>query len=118
MASRPEDLRPVDVHGALRLDAPGGRSLDLQACGDELHLELRELREARAIMPRSFRSRGRAIGLFASVLRVHGLRFSLVSGGKLIMRFGHGEAPSWLARILGLAPAYVPLTAIGLLFRR
>jgi hypothetical protein len=102
----------------LRLDTPGGRSLNLRARGDELRLELPELRELRTIVPRTFRGRGRAIGLFANVLRTHGLRLSLESGGRLIIRFGHGVAPSWLARLLGLSPAYVPLSAVGLLFRR
>ena len=118
MASRPEGYRPVEAHGALRLDTPGGRSLALVASGVELRLDLPDLQEVRAIMPRSFRGRRRALRFFAKLFATHGLKFSLESRGRPILRFGHSVAPSWLARLLGLAPAYVPLAAIGLLFRR
>jgi hypothetical protein len=55
---------------------------------------------------------------FATLFATHGLLFSLEAGGKLLFRFGHDVSPNWLARLLGLAPAYLPLTAIGLLLRR
>lgn len=118
MASRPESFQPVEAHGTLRLDTPAGRSLDLVANGEELRLELPTLREARGIMPRSFRSRRRALRFLASLLATHGLALSLEAGGKPVFRVGHRVTPSWLARLLGLAPAYVPVSAIGLLFRR
>lgn len=118
MASRPEGYRPVAAHGTLRLDTPSGRSLDLVANGVELRLALPDLQEARAIMPRSLRARRRALRFFASMLATHGLAFSLEARGKPLLRVGHRVTPSWLARVLGLAPAYIPLSAIGLLFRR
>lgn len=118
MAFRPETCRPIEAHGALRLDTPGGRSLDLVAHGEELRLELQDLREARTFMPRTLRDRRRALRLFASQLAAHGLVFKLEAGGKPVLRVGHRVTPSWLARLLGLAPAYVPVSVIGLLFRR
>lgn len=50
MASRPEGYRPVEALGTLRLETPGGPSLDLVAGGRELRLDLPDLREVRAIM--------------------------------------------------------------------
>jgi hypothetical protein len=118
MASRPDGYRPVEALGTLRLDTPSGRSLNLVANGEGLRLEVPDLQEARAIMPRSFRGRRRALRFLAELFSTHGLIFSLESGGTPVFRFGHGVAPSWLARLLGLAPANIPFSAIGLLFRR
>ena len=118
MAPRPEDVRPVDAHGTVRLETPAGRSLDLLADGENIRLELPGWRTVRELMPRSFRGRRRALHLLANLFATHGLTFSLESGGKLILRFGHNVPPSWLARLLGLAPAYVPVSAIGALLRQ
>ena len=118
MASRPDTCRPVEARGSLRLDTPGGRSLDLVANGAALHLAVPDLQEARTIMPRSFRDRRRALRFVARLLATHGLTLSLEAGGRPVLRVGHDITPSWLARLLGLAPAYVPVSAIGLLFRR
>ena len=118
MAPRPEDVRPVDAHGTVRVDTPAGRSLEAVADGDNIRLELPGWRTAREFMPRSFRGRRRALHLFANLFATHGLTFTLESGGKPMLRLGHDVPPSWLARLLGLAPAYVPVSAIGVLFRR
>ena len=118
MAPRPEDVRPVDTHGTVRLETPAGRSLDLLADGENIRLELPGWRTVRELMPRSFRGRRRALHLLANLFATHGLTFSLESGGKPILRFGHNVPPSWLARLLGLAPAYVPVSAIGALVRQ
>lgn len=118
MASRPDGYRPVEALGTLSLDSPSGRSLNLVANGDELRLEVPDLQEARAIMPRSFRCRRRALRFLAELFSTHGLIFTLESGGTPVFRFGHGVAPNWLARLLGLAPAHIRVSAAGLLFRR
>jgi hypothetical protein len=118
MASRPESYRPIEAHGTLHLDTPGGGSLDLVANGEELRLALPDLREALAVMPRSLRGRRRALHFFASLLATHGLALSVEAAGRPVLRVGHRVTPSWLARLLGLAPAFIPLSAIGLLLRR
>lgn len=118
MAPRPEDFRPFDAHGTVHIDTPAGRSLDLVADGDNLRLDLSGWRAARELMPRSFNGRRRALHVLAKLFAVHGLTFSLESGGKSILRLDHDVPPSWLARLLGLAPAHVPISAIGVLFRR
>jgi hypothetical protein len=118
MASRPDGYRPVEALGTLRLDTPGGRSLNLVASGRELRMEVPELKEVRAIMPRSFRGRRRSLRFFADLLATHGLTFSLEIDARPVFRIGHSVAPGWLARLLGLAPARIPVSAIGLLFRR
>lgn len=118
MASRPEDFRPVDAHGTVRVDTPAGRPLDLVADGGNLRLALPDWGAARELMPRSFRGRRRALQVLATLLAGHGLTFSLESGGKPVLRLGYNTSPSWLARLLGLAPADIPVSAIGVLFRR
>ena len=118
MASRPELFRPVEAHGTLRLDTPGGRSLELAAHGEQLRMEIPGWREARELMPRSFRGRRRSLHLLASLFATHGLTLSIDSAGKTILQLGHGVAPGLLSRLLGLAPARVSLSALGLLLRR
>lgn len=118
MTLKPDLLRPVEAQGSLRLDTPGGRSLNLVADGDKLRLDLPGWREAREIAPRSFRSRRRTLSLLAGLLSTHGLTLSVESAGKPILLLGSGVAPSWFARITGLAPANVPFSAIRILFGR
>jgi hypothetical protein len=118
MASRPEAVRPVDAHGTVRLDTPGGRTLNLVADGENLRLELSGWRAARELMPRSFRGRRRSLQGLADLFATHGLTFNLESGGKPLLRLGHGAQANWFARLLGLAPAQVPVSAIGFLFKR
>ena len=118
MAPRPEVFRPVDAEGTLRLDTPSGRSLKLVADGANLRLDVPRWADARAMMPRSFLGRRRAMRFAANMFATHGLTLSLESAGNSVMRLGHNTAPSWLARLLGLAPAYIPVSALRLLFRR
>lgn len=118
MAYRPEALRPVEAHGNLRLDTPGGRSLELVAHGECLTLEVAGWQDVRELMPRSFRGRRRTLGLLAKLVSAHGLTFSIESRGKPVLQFGHNIVPSLLSRLFGLAPAYVPLSAFALLLRR
>ncbi|MGB5719461.1 MAG: hypothetical protein WBM34_02125 [Woeseiaceae bacterium] len=118
MAPRPEFFRPVDAEGALFLDAPSGQSLKLVANGTSLHLDVPRWVDVRGLVPRSFRGRREAIRFFAKAFATHGLTLSLESAGKSVLRLGYNTTPSWLARVLGLAPAYVPFSALRLLVRR
>jgi hypothetical protein len=118
MASRPEAVRPVDAHGTVRLDTPGGSTLNLVADGENLRLELPGWHAARELMPRSFRGRRQTLRAFAELFATHGLTFNLESGGTPLLRLGHDASPNWFARLLGLAPAQVPVSAIGFLFKR
>mgnify|MGYP000340834861 CR=1 FL=1 len=117
MAPRPDDVQPVEARGLLRLDTPEGHSLNLVADGDTLRLDLPGWREARAVAPGSFRGRKNALNLLAKGLTAHGLRLSVESAGKPVLLLGYETAPSWLARLLGLAPACIPMSAVRMLFR-
>jgi len=118
MASRPEAPRPVEVQGSLHLDTPCGGSLELVADGESLRMEVAGWREVRDLVPRSFRGRRHSLRSLANVFETHGLTFSLESAGKPVFRLGYDATPSLLARLLGLSPAYIPLSAVGLLLRR
>jgi hypothetical protein len=118
MAPRPEALRPVEAFGNVRLDMPGGRTLELVAAGECLTMEVAGWQDVRELMPRSFRSRRRSLALLATLVSAHGLTFSIESSGKPVFQIGHNVVPGLLSRLLGLAPAYVPLAAFGLLLRR
>jgi len=118
MAHRPELFRPVGAEGSLRLDTPSGQSLNLVADGQELRLDMPRWADARAALPRSFRARRRTIRFVARTLATHGLTLSLESAGNPVMRLGHNTSPSWLARLLGLGLAHIPVSALRLLFRR
>ena len=109
---------PVEAQGSLRLDAPTGRSLEIVADGDELRLDVPTWAELRAMMPRSFRERGRAVRRMADILRIYGLTLSLESAGKPFFQIGHGVSASWLSSMVGLAPARISLRAVALRFKR
>ena len=109
---------PVDAQGTVRLDAPTGRSLALVADGDTLRLDLPGWPEARAMLPGSFGARGRLVRRLGNGLAACGLTLSLESAGKPVFQLGRDVRPSWLARLLGLGPGRMPLSAIGLFFRR
>ena len=102
----------------LRLDTPGGRALELVADGENLRMKVTGWSDVHAIMPPSFGSRRRSLRLMAKLFAEHGLTFSIESGGKPVFRLGHTVVPGLLSRLLGLAPAHVPFSALGLLFRR
>lgn len=112
MAPRPEVFLPVEAHGILRLDAPTGQALDLEAAGDTLRIDLPGLREARAIMPLSLRESRRALRFLANMLSMAGLTLRVESAGKPVLRLGSVGKPSWLARLLGLGPTRIPFSAI------
>ena len=111
-------LMPVDAQGSLRIAGPTGRSLALRAEGDTLRLELPGWPEARAMLPRSFALRGRALGHVSRALSAYGLTLSLESAGKPVCQIGQNVRPTWLARLIGLAPARIPLSAITFFFKR
>ena len=118
MAPRPEVFRPVDAEGTLRLETPSGHSLNLVADGGNLRMDVPRWVDARALLPRSYRGRRQALRFAADMFTMHGLTLSLESAGKPVLRIGHNTAPSWLARLLGLAPAYIPMSALRVLFLR
>lgn len=111
-------VMPVDARGALRIDAPTGRSLGLVADGDTLRLELPGWPEARALLSGSFGSRRHAARRLGVALGRYGLALSVESAGKPVFQLGHGVSPNWLARLLGYTRARIPMSAVGLLFRR
>jgi hypothetical protein len=115
MASRPEACRPVDVWGALALGTPDGRDLNLTADGDHIRLKLSGWRDARALF-RGLPRRRRNLRRLANLFTTHGLTFTLESAGEPVFKLGSDNAPNWLARLLGLAPAYIPLSALRLFF--
>ena len=117
MAPRRSDFRPIEAQGHLRFDTPEGHSLNLVADGENLRLDLPGWREARAVAPRSFRGRKQALGFLAKRLATHGLTLSVESAGKPVLQLGYETTPNWLARLLGLSPAYVPVSAIRMIFR-
>ena len=117
MAPRRSDFRPIEAQGNLRFDTPDGHSLNLVADGENLRLDLPGWREARAVAPRSFRGRKQVLSFLAKRLAAHGLTLSVESAGKVVLRLDHETPPNWLARLLGLAPAYVPVSAIRMIFR-
>ncbi|MDJ0812766.1 MAG: hypothetical protein QNJ23_03500 [Woeseiaceae bacterium] len=118
MASKPENSRPVEAHGTLCLDTPGGRSLNLVAEGDTLRLELPGWSDSRSLLPRSLRGRARAVRFVADQLATHELALSLETDGRPVVRLGHDTPPSWLARLLGLGSINLRLSALRLLFSR
>jgi len=118
MARRPEFFRPVDAEGALFLDAPSGQSLKLVADGTSIRMDVPRWVDVQDLLPRSFRGRRQTIRFVADAFAMHGLTLSLESAGKSVLRLGYNTTPSWLARVLGLAPAHIPFSALRLLFRR
>lgn len=118
MALMPEFFRPVDAQGALSLDTPSGQSLKLVADGTSLRLDVPRCVKVRPLLPRSFRGRRQIIRFAAKALATHGLTLTVESAGKAVLRIGYNPTSSWLARLLGLAPAFIPVSAVRLLFRR
>jgi hypothetical protein len=117
MASRPEACRPVDVQGALCLDSPDGRTLNLAADGEHLRLTLSGWRDLRSLL-RFLPRRRRNLRALADAFASHGLTFSIESAGTSVFRLGKDTAPNWLSRLLGLSPARIPFSALRLLFQR
>ena len=118
MASRPDFFRPVDVQGALCLDTSSGQTLKLVADGTNFRLDVPHSVNVRPLLPRSFRGSRESIRFIASALASHGLTLTVESAGKAVLRVGYNTTSSWLARLLGVAPAYIPFSALRLLFRR
>lgn len=115
---RPDVSLPVEAQGTLRLDAPTGRSLELVADGTILRLDLPGWAELRTMIPRSFGARARAIRSLANLLDAFCLELSLEYAGKPFFGLGHNADSNWLARVLGLAPAHISLSAIRLFVKR
>ena len=114
--SRPDIHLPVDARGELRLDAPTGRRLDIVADGDTVRVAIPGLREIVSLAPRT--GRRRSVRFLANALASCDLTLSMESAGKPVFQLGRNARPNWLARLLGLAPARIPLSAVVLLFRR
>ena len=108
----------VDVRGILRLDAPTGRQLAVRADGACLHVDVPGLAEIRAAAPGSMRGLRRRVRQVDDALRACGLKLSLESSGRPFLTLGHETRGNWLARVLGLAPACLRPSVIGLILRR
>jgi len=117
-APTPERKLPVEARGHLRLDAPSGRTLGLVADGETLRLNVPGWRDLVAVVPRSARFRGQSIRALGNVLSTCDLALSVESAGSVVCRVGRNVRRNWIARLLGLAPARIPVTAVRLLFKR
>jgi len=116
--SRPEVYLPVDLRGSLIVDTPSGRSIALRAEGATLRVEVPGWAEVKSAVPSSMRDRRRRLRLVDDTLRVCGLKLILEASGKPFLLLGAETRASWLARLLGLAPADVRLSAVGFLLGR
>lgn len=105
------------MHGSLRVDTPGGRSLGLTADGEHLRLKLSGRQDVRDLL-RAHPAPHRALGPLSDLFATHGLTLILESAGRPVFRLGSNASPNWLARLLGLAPAQMSFAALGLLFRK
>ncbi len=112
MAFRPESTLRVDALGAVRLDPPVGRPLHLVADGSRLRVELPSFPEAMRVFRHFPKGRGRALRTAGSALSTYGLTVSLESAGSPVLQLGYDAEPNWLAQLLGLAPARVPLSSL------
>ncbi len=117
MAPRPDFFRAVDAEGVLHLVTPSGELLELVADGPSVRLEVPRGVNVWALLPGSFRSRRQTIRFAAKALATHGLTLTAESAGRCVLRMGYNTTPGWFARLLGLAPAYIPVSALRLLFR-
>lgn len=117
-APRPDTNLPIEAQGHLRLEAPTGRTVMLFAEGDVLRLELKGWSEAKSLAPRSGAARRQATRALARALSACGLTLHVEAAGSAVCQIGHGVRPNWIARLLRLAPARVPLSALGLSLRR
>ena len=117
MASQPEPTLPIEAHGIVRLESPTGRSFDLVADGAAMNADLPGWSDIRSAIPSTFRARSRSIHALAGILSTTGLTLILNAGGVPVFKIGRGIKPNWLSRLLRLAPAYVSLSALRLLFR-
>lgn len=118
MASRPDPILPVELEGALCLEAPSGRALELLAEGAVLRVDVPGWSELRSALPGSSRVRRQSVRFLAKTLSTYGLTLSLESDGRPFFRLGHGVNGNWLARLIGLAPASVSPGAIRLFLKR
>lgn len=82
-----------------------------------LRLTLPGRADLRSLIPRSFRTRSRIVRRLAGALSDCGLTLSLEAAGRPVIQMGAKARPTWLARLLGLAPARVRLSALILLTR-
>ena len=118
MAARAEPFLPVEAQGLLRFDAPTGRTVGVRALGSELHVEVPGWAEIKAALPASPRLRRQSLRVADSALRTYGLKLSMHTSGRPFLQLGHDTSANWLARLLGLAPANIRLSAIALFLRR
>ena len=115
---KPDIELPVEAQGTLRLDTPDGQVLALVADGDVLRVALPGWIGAQGLAPRSFRERRRLVRAAARALSTCGLTLSLEAADRPIARLGSGAKTNWLARLLGIAPAHIPVSAIRFYWSR
>ena len=101
-----------------RIDAPTGRPLSVRAEGASLHVDVPGWAELKAAAPVSMRELRRRLRRIDVALRACGLKLSLESSGRPFLQLGHDTNANWLARMLGLAPACLRPSVIGLMIRR
>ena len=118
MASAPDLRLPVAAQGRLRLDAPSGRRLDLEANGNALTLEVPTWTELRLLSPAGWAARSSALRKLAAVLEVSALTLTLASHGKPFLELGAGVRPNLLTRLARLGPARLSASVVRFYFRR
>lgn len=109
---------PVEAHGQMRLESATGRRVELVAHGDKLVLNVPGWPELRDLMPRSMRARSRTLRTMDRALTTYGLAFSLEFDRKPVFQLGRDIRPSFLAHLLGLAPARITFSFVRLIFQR
>lgn len=117
MASRVNLALPVEARGHLRLDTPTGLAISVAAEGDTLRLSVPSLHELKALAAGSAKTRRRSLRSASAALTTLGLACIVDIAGQPILRFGAGTQPTWLARLIGFAPASIPVSAIATLWR-
>lgn len=116
--SMPDLFLPIDAQGHLRFDAPSGRTLDFDADGDVLTLNVPTWVELTGLSPRPWSARVTAIRHLSGLLSTYALTLRLSTQGRVFLELGANVRPNWLARIAGLGRVRLSSPVIGLFFRR
>lgn len=87
--------------------------MHLTAEGSTVRLTVPGWPELRLLAGQPGRRRRRSLHVAGTVLEGLGLALRVEMAGRVILGIGPGMRTNWLARLLGLAPARVPMSAIA-----
>ena len=113
-----EALLPIEVRGDLRLDGPSGGVVRLSGDGTGLRLDVPRWKDLTGLGPQSLLARRRIIISTARRLTMLGLSLDVAVQGRQLFRLGGNVRSSWLSRLLGLGPVYLPVSALLTAWRR